>query len=294
MSDQVVKFDNLRKYYDNHEVLKGITTEVRTGDVIGLVGLNGAGKTTLLETPLGFCKPTQGSSWVFGIDSARLSSKETKARIGFVPQTDELLAGISGERYLGLIREFYDHWNSCLIQRLCNEWDVPLARKIHTLSVGQRQKLSIISALGNEPDLLVLDEPVASLDPQARRAFLRELVAIASSRSCTILFSTHIISDLERVASRVWLIKDGALAIDEPLDSLKENTGRVSLPPGVELPGAFQNDDLIHQYQVGNVQTLVFSHWNAERHQALAQAVGFELEREWWLSLEDIFLEVHA
>jgi ABC-2 type transport system ATP-binding protein len=145
-----------------------------------------------------------------------------KARIGFVPQRDELLDGMKGAGYLELIAEFYPTWNRDLVARLAKEWAVPLDTKISKLSVGQRQKLSIISALGHEPDLIILDEPVASLDPVARRGFLKELVDIAATQTRSIIFSTHIVTDLERVASRVWLMKEGELTIDASLDDIKE------------------------------------------------------------------------
>ena len=114
-------------------------------------------------------------------------------------------------------------------QRLAQAWDVPLQRRAMQLSVGQRQKLSILAALGHEPELLILDEPVASLDPLARRQFLQELIDMVSDGSRTILFSTHIVSDLERIASRVWILKDGRLVVDEPLDALKERAERLEL-----------------------------------------------------------------
>lgn len=153
--------------------------------------------------------------------------------------------------------------------------------------------MSIVSALGHEPDVIILDEPVASLDPVARRLFLRELVTITDDRDCTIIFSTHIVSDLERVASRVWVLKDGVIAIDEPLDSLKEGLARIYLSQGIELPGEFRND-LVHQHHDENTQLLVLRNWNDQRHHELERAIGTQLEPEWWLSLEDIFLEVHA
>lgn len=222
MTESVLRFSALEKHFPDTQVLRGVNAEIHRGEVIGLLGLNGAGKTTLLETALGFSLPSSGTCELFGgINPGRLTEKD-KARIGFVPQQDELLEGISGARYLELISSFYTQWNHELVERLSREWQVPLKKKIRTLSQGQRQKLSILAALGHEPELLVLDEPVASLDPVARRLFLKELVDIASDGNRTIIFSTHIVSDLERVASRVWLIKDGLIVLDEAMDNLKE------------------------------------------------------------------------
>ena len=292
MTEPAMRFENLYKSFKDKKVLKGISAQTNTGDVIGLIGLNGTGKTTLLETALGFCPPTAGTAYLFGKESSAGLDEDTKKRVGFVPQQDELLDNINGERYLNLISEFYANWDYALVDRLSAEWDVPMKSLINTLSVGQRQKLSIISSLGHNPELIVLDEPVASLDPLARRQFLKELVEIASDHNRTIIFSTHIVSDLERVASRVWLMKDGLIAIDEPLDTLKEKSARIHLPPGKEIPADFLNDELIfHRHESGS-NVLIFRNWNEDQQTKLNQAVGIHLAPE-WLSLEDIFLEIH-
>ena len=297
MIEPVLEFDGLRKDFGETEVLKGINAKVLSGEVIGLVGLNGAGKTTLLETALGLSPPSSGTAYVFGRESTARLDNGTKARIGFVPQQDELqnemLSNNTGAKYIKLIAEFYDNWNRDLVERLGKEWAVPLDARISTLSVGQRQKLSILSALGHEPELIVLDEPVASLDPLARRKFLQELVGIADSRDRTIIFSSHIISDLERVASRVWILRDGRIEIDEHLDVLKEHTARIHLPPGAQIPAYVNGDKLIHCRREQNTNILVFRNWDEEQHQRLEQVSGFALTPE-LLSLEDIFLEIHS
>jgi ABC-2 type transport system ATP-binding protein len=293
MSEVVLQLVDLRKSFDGVEVLKGVNGTVDRGDVIGLIGLNGAGKTTLLETALGFCPVVVGASRVLGKDSSRQLDAETKVRIGFVPQHDELLGNQTGRRYLALIGAFYRNWNPALIDRLGIEWAVPLDKRIDTLSVGQRQKLSLLAAMGHEPELIILDEPVASLDPLARRQFLRELVQIASGHDRTIIFSTHIMSDLERVASRVWLMKDGVIAVDEALDVLKERTARVHLPPGVPVPQSFLQDALIHHRSEQNAHILTFNNWTPEQHRRLEQDAGCSLTPE-WLSLEEIFVEIHS
>jgi ABC-2 type transport system ATP-binding protein len=236
MTDRILQLDRLVKRFDKLTVLNGITAEVRRGDVIGLLGLNGSGKTTLLETALGFAVPDEGAARLFGQSASALADEKLKHRIGFVPQQDELLEHFKGRDFLSLIGRFYPRWNPALVQRLAQGWDVPLQRRVAQLSVGQRQKLSILAALGHEPELLILDEPVASLDPVARRKFLQELIDIVSDGSRTILFSTHIVSDLERIASRVWILKDCVLAVDESLEALKESVERAEL---AAVGGAF-------------------------------------------------------
>jgi ABC-2 type transport system ATP-binding protein len=236
MSERILELNRLVKGFDAMPVLEGITAEVRRGDVIGLLGLNGSGKTTLLETALGLAVPDDGSVTLFGQTASAMQDESVKHRIGFVPQQDELVETMKGKDFLGLIRKFYAHWNDALVARLAREWAVPLDKPANKLSVGQRQKLSILVALGHEPELIVLDEPVASLDPVARRAFLKELVDMVSGGERTILFSTHIVGDVERIASRVWILKDGQLLVDEPLDSLKEAAVGIALSGKRQMP----------------------------------------------------------
>jgi ABC-2 type transport system ATP-binding protein len=293
MSDFTLELDHLSKSFDAQAVLKDISAQVQPGEVIGLLGLNGAGKTTLLETSLGFSLPTGGAAAIFGQNSTTMDGP-TKTRIGFVPQRDELLDGMKGNSYLALIAEFYPTWNHQLVARLSQEWAVPLDTRINKLSVGQRQKLSIISALGHEPDLIILDEPVASLDPVARRLFLKELVDIASSQTRTILFSTHIVSDLERVASRVWLMQEGRLSIDASMDELKENFVRIQLPAGQRLPDVIAGNAIMHTRTDSKGNTIVLLRdWS----KYMSQGMHTLFSKDWQpeaLTLEDLFLELHA
>jgi ABC-2 type transport system ATP-binding protein len=285
MHDTLLSCDKLTKRYGNQTVLDNLSLRVRRGEVVGLLGLNGAGKTTLIECLLGFSPPDAGSAQVCGQNSLQLDAA-TRLRIGFVPQRDELLDSMTPKQYLALIASFYPHWNDTLVQRLMREWDLPDDKRINALSIGQRHKLSIISALGNEPELLILDEPVASLDPLARRQFLKELVEIASTRHCAVVFSTHIVSDLERVATRVWLLREGRLALDAELDELKEQVVRIQLAPGVALPAALEAKVLRQSERNGN-RVLLCRDWDDTPQLGDGALVEH-------LSLEEIFLELHA
>lgn len=292
MTDVVLAFADLHKRFADKPVLNGINAQVERGEVIGLLGLNGAGKTTLLETALGFALPDAGEVRLFGETSALICNEALKHRMGFVPQQDELLPQMKGAEYLRLIAAFYPRWNQPLIDRLATEWSVPLDTMIQKLSVGQRQKLSILSALGHEPELVILDEPVASLDPVARRQFLKEIITLAGSGDRTVLFSTHIVSDLERIANRVWIMKDGGLLVDDALDSLKERTVRIRLPVDASLPASVQDAGVLQQRREHGGQVLIVNHWQ-ERHALTLRESGSPAVVE-PLALEDIFLELHA
>ncbi|RPI57752.1 MAG: ABC transporter ATP-binding protein, partial [Lysobacterales bacterium] len=238
MPEPLVIARNLTKIFGSKVALDDVSAEVFPGDIVGVLGKNGAGKTTLLETVLGFSPPTRGSTTVFGENALELSAA-AKGRIGFVPQQDELLGVLNGKQLLAIVASFHADWGRELIDRLVAEWGVRLDQRIATLSVGERQKLSVLAALGHHPDLLVLDEPVASLDPIARRQFLHELFRIAESPTRAVLFSSHIVSDLERAANKVWIVKDGRLHWQGDLDALKESVVRLHIHARAPLPPDF-------------------------------------------------------
>ncbi len=289
MQQPYVVARELTKAFDSKAVLSGVSFEVRPGDIVGVLGKNGAGKTTLLELVLGFTPASQGRVEVFGHESYRLPGA-VKARVGFVPQQDELVNQLTAGDQLKLIRSFYKTWDDALIARLVAVWDIDLGERVKNMSVGQRQKLSILLALGHRPDLLLLDEPVASLDPLARRHFLEQIVEIAADGNRSVVFSSHIVSDIERLANRIWILKDGRLHWHGDFDDLKDSIVRVhlrtQLQSQVQIPNALAVD-FTH-----NHATAIVHGWSPELEAEIAALTGVEPEVE-GLTLEDIFLAMH-
>ncbi len=286
---KLATIDHLTQTFDGTDVLKGITTNINEGDVIGVLGLNGAGKSTLIETLLGFIPAQQGDIKLFG-ESPLNMSLESKSKIGYVAQEDELLPNLTGHQYLSLLSGYYADWNKEVCDKLINDWQVDANKRISKLSVGQRQKLSIIASMAYNPQLLVLDEPVASLDPVARREFLQTIAGIACEPTNAVVFSTHIVTDLERVASRLWMIKDGELIFDTYIDELADQVsviefdGAISLP---KLPG-----ELSRKHPLGNTRICVQGY-----NQSLAQHIDANASVKHQripVSLEDLMLEIHA
>jgi ABC-2 type transport system ATP-binding protein len=216
----VLRLQSLRKAFERREVLCGVDWEVPAGRVIGLLGRNGAGKTTLLRCLLGLAPIDAGSVQLFG-EPMTEPGGERMHRVGFVPQNFELFPWMKVRAYLDFTAAFYARWNHALATRLLEEWELAPKQKIGRLSQGQRQKLAIVRAIAPEPDLLVLDEPVASLDPQARRAFMAELLTLMRGPGKTVIFSTHITADLERADADIALLRDGHIQFTRPLAELK-------------------------------------------------------------------------
>jgi len=291
MESTIVELRNMQRQLGGNTIIKSITARVKPGDVIALLGKNGAGKTTLLETLLGFSYPTSGEVKLWGKPATEIDAL-IKAQIGFVPQQSELINHISVADQIQLFRQFRSQWNEKLVERFVNEWQIPLKQTVAKLSVGQQQKLSILLAIAHEPALVILDEPVASLDPIARRQFLQQLIELASDAERAIIFSTHIISDVERVANKVWMLRDGVLAYEGGLDELKESVVRVNLYANQPLPDQFILPNIIRQRVQGNQAVITFSHWSGELASQLENTYQAKAYVD-FLSLEDIFLEMN-
>jgi ABC-2 type transport system ATP-binding protein len=281
----------LSKSFDAKRVLDDVSFAVEPGDIIGVLGKNGAGKTTLLELVLGFTPASGGRVEVFGHESYRLPGS-VKKRVGFVPQQDELIGQLSAADQIKLVRSFYSSWDDALIDRLVATWGIDLKARVKSMSVGERQKLSIALALGHRPDLLILDEPVASLDPLARRHFLEQIVEVAADGNRSVVFSSHIVSDIERLANRIWILKDGRLHWRGDCDELKDSVVRVHLRlNGRPLNGARIPNALSVELGDDYASAVVHS-FSADLEEQIAAFTGATLEVE-GLTLEDIFLAMH-
>lgn len=287
----VIEINALSRNFSGRTVLHQLQANANEGDVVALLGKNGAGKTTLLETVLGFAVPQQGEVKLFGTPSTEIGARE-KQLIGFVPQQDELLEQLTPYEQLELFARFQPNWDPRLADRLSSSWEIPLTTRISKLSLGQRQKLSIMLALCHKPRLLILDEPVASLDPLARRQFLTELVNIAADQQTTIIFSSHIVTDMERVANKVWLLKDQQFLWQGELDELKESVVRLHLSTEQSLPTSLPPLQILHQQQQASQYTVTVTNWQPEWQAGLEQQLAASIRVE-HLNLEEIFLELH-
>jgi ABC-2 type transport system ATP-binding protein len=287
----VLEMRGVSKLYSKRPVLDRLNLAVPRGTVVGLLGKNGAGKTTLLRAALGMARVDHGTVTILDEPAWTLSAS-AKQQIGYVPQSPQLYPWMRVEQIIAYTASFYRHWNRALVERLVRQWEVPLGRRAGTLSVGELQKLALVLALGHEPALLVLDEPVAALDPSARREFLKVVLEIAAGGERTVIFSTHITSDLERVADRVAILQRGAISFFGELGELKDQVKRLAITSANSFPGQISLPGLISQ-KIEGKQALVTT-------RAWSPALAGQLESEWHaevevqdLNLEEIFLELH-
>ena len=219
----------LGKRYGRAWALQDCTLSLPAGRVAALVGPNGAGKTTLLQLSAGLLEPTAGSVQVFGL-SPLCESKETLPRLSFVAQDMPLYKGFTVAELLTLGRKLNPRWDDAQARARIEKLGIPLARRAGKLSGGQQAQVALVLALAKRPDLLLLDEPLSSLDPLARREFLRTLMDAVAESGLTVLLSSHIIGDLERVCDYLIILSASYVQLAGDMQEIQRTHKRLIGP----------------------------------------------------------------
>ncbi|MCL1078501.1 ABC transporter ATP-binding protein [Parashewanella spongiae] len=280
----VLKFSQVSKAYAGVKgkapiiALDKLELTLYPGMVVGLLGQNGAGKSTLMRCALGITIFDDGDISILG-ESPQTLSAAAKQCIGYVQQQPVGYEGFTVDKALDLHGSFYTNWDHDLQQQWLQRFELDGRQAVQKLSVGQRQTLALIMGMAYRPKLLILDEPVSSLDPIARRKFMADLFELALESGSAVLFSSHITSDIERVASHVALLKNGKLVLFEEIDALREQVTLVTLAEHSELPS------YVHRL-AGCEQRWLIN--NTQPQQLLSGIVS-----EQKLNLENLFVELH-
>jgi len=291
--DIVISAQDLRKHFASKAAVDRISFELARGRAYGLIGPNGAGKTTTLQMLLGLFPPTSGTASVLGFNPAHeADSLEIRKRVGYVPERHHIYQKMTCAQVLTFTSRVYPAWDADECARVVKLLDVPLPDKVGALSRGQLAKLALTIALSPKPEILILDEPTSGLDPIIRREFLDAIIGLIQQENRTVLFSTHIMSDVERVADTVMLMNEGRLLEIVDLDVLRQRFSRVSLlfdqPPATDMviPDA--------RTVTGGARevTAVFEGKTHDEIAEIAKTVGARDSAEVDLTLEEIFVEM--
>ena len=221
--EKALELKNVRRIYKGF-TLKDVSFSVPKGFIMGLVGPNGAGKTTIIKLIMNLIRRDGGTIKVFGRDN-REDEPYVKSRIGFVYDEPTFTEDVNLTDLKKAYRLFYDRWDERLFQSLASEFELPLKKRYKHLSQGMKIKFALAMALSHEADLIIMDEPTSGLDPIFRRRLLDRLAGILQNETKSILFSTHITSDLERIADYITFIRNGEIVFSTTKDSLRENWG---------------------------------------------------------------------
>ncbi len=211
--------------YSTAWALKDCSVSIPEGRIAALVGPNGAGKTTLLQILVGLQTPTAGSVQILGQAAPPLT------KIGFVAQDKPMFIGLTVAETLKIGRVLNPVWDNAYAQRRLATFNIPLSRKIAKLSGGQRTQVALTMALAKLPDMLVLDEPFADLDPFARGTLLNDLMSVTATRGLSVIFSTHVISDLQAVCSWLVIMKQGRVLLSEDMEQVCATHWSVTTAP---------------------------------------------------------------
>lgn len=278
MSEAALETNGLGKRYRHHWALEDCTLRFPRGHVVGLVGPNGAGKSTLLNLAAGLLQPTAGSIEVLGQPSS--NDPALLARIGFVPQDASLYGGLSVEDHLRLGAHLNPAFDAALARERTDELGLRLRQRAGRLSGGQRAQLSLTLALAKRPELLLMDEPVASLDPLARREFLSVLMSTVAGHDVSLVLSSHLVSDIERVCDYLVVLVDSRVLVAGELEELLASHHRLV---GTDVVGRAvpANQTVLSSSTVGRHQVLLV------RSDGPVLEAGWEIEP---VSLEDVVL----
>jgi ABC-2 type transport system ATP-binding protein len=220
-SAAVVRIESLTRRFGAKVALDNVSLTVPRGTVFGLVGANGAGKTTLIKHILGLLRAAAGSVRVFGRDPVA-DPVGVLAHVGYLSEENDLPGWMRVEELLRYTRAFYPHWDDAYAEQLRRDFGLDPTARVKHLSKGQRARAGLLIALAYRPELLVLDEPSSGLDPIVRRDIMEAIVRAIAEDGRTVLFSSHLLHEVERVADRVAMIDKGKIVFDSALDDVKE------------------------------------------------------------------------
>lgn len=284
----VIELEKLTKYYGDIRGVENLSFEVEEGEIFGYLGPNGAGKTTTIRVLLGFLKPTNGSAYIFGED-IKEKIVDLKQDIGYIPGDLSLYGSLTGEEFLDYFASLRDS-EMPLLDYLLGEFEVPLDRKVEGYSRGMKQKLAIVQAFMHDPKLVIMDEPTAGLDPLMQQKFY-EFLRDEKEEGRTMFFSSHILSEVDKICDRVGIIREGELVALEGIDSLKSKRGKIVRVRIEEDPEKFDGPEDMQIEDGGWIRFVVredINYW-VEKLSGF-KVLDLEVHN---FSLEDIFMHYY-
>lgn len=289
----VLGMQDVRKSFGSLTVLDDLTLAVYPGEVFGFLGRNGAGKSTAIRILMGILRSDAGYINVFG-KALQTDIVGIRQRIGYVAQEQNMYPWMTPKVLSRFVRGFYPRWDEQRYQRLMNDFALPAKRRIGTFSGGMKAKLALTLALSTRPDLLILDEPTAGMDPVARREFLDLVREQTMHDGATTFFSTHLIDDIEAVADRIGIVESGRTVYEGELDPLRNSIATWSIAMSDYVPGSLPGEFARQRLRVLKegerqgrwVVSLQFSQEVLASHEIVLDP-GWRHEA---MSLEDVFI----
>ena len=292
MSNAIVT-NRLTKHYGSKRVVDSLDLQIPQGSVYGFLGRNGAGKSTTIKMLLGMIAPDSGHAELLGERSDQLSS-EARQRIAYLAEGHPLYGWMTIGEAVNFTRPFYPTWDQSLVEHILDHFELSLKQKLRSLSRGQQAQVSLALGVAPDPELLILDDPTLGLDTVVRRDFLESLIQIIQRRGRTILFSSHILGDVERVADRIGVLVKGVLRADCPTEEFRESIRKVLVefqgaPPDYSDSNSLGIPGLVSCRQIGNQLELVTVGFDIDQRAAVEALEPRSLEVH-EMNLEDAFI----
>ncbi|HTI73034.1 MAG TPA: ABC transporter ATP-binding protein [Candidatus Limnocylindria bacterium] len=287
-SDSVIAVNELTCRFGTKVALDALSLYVPRGAVFGLVGENGAGKTTLIKHLLGLLTPAGGQVRVFGLDPIH-DSPAVLARLGYLSEHRELPQWMRVDELLRFTSAFYPGWDKQYAEQLREQFHLDPAARVKTLSQGQQAKAGLVVALGHRPELLILDEPSTGLDPVVRKDILEAIIHTIGEEGRSVLFSSHLLDEIERVSDQIGMVRQGKMVLHGPLDGVKQSHRwllmRFSQPlaKAPTIPGALAVNGLGREWRI-------LCNGSPTNWTAVAASLGAEILEEKTPTLDEIFV----
>ena len=287
-SPPMIEVRRLTRQFGAKTALDEVSLTVPRGGVFGLIGGNGAGKTTLIKHLLGLLRPQSGTVRIFGLDPIE-NPVGTLGRIGFLSEDRDLPNWMRISELLRYTQAFYPNWDSSFAEELREAFDLDPNARVKNLSRGQRARAGLLVALAHRPELLVLDEPSSGLDPVVRRDILGAIIRTIADEGRTVLFSSHLLDEVERVADRVAIIHQGRILLTASMDEIRESHRRVTLRFGEPQERAPALVGALSHEGRGSEWTYICNGESSQLRRA-AEAIGATVVGEATLTLDEIFV----
>jgi len=287
-SHPAIAIHSLTRRFGARPAVDDVSLTVQPGIVFGLVGENGAGKTTLIKHILGLLKAEVGSVRVFGLDPVK-DPVGVLGRTGYLSENRDLPEWMRVEELLRYTQAFYPKWDCQFAERLRAQFNLDSSARIRNLSRGESAKLGLLLALAHRPELLLLDEPSSGLDPVVRRDILEAIIRTVAEEGRTVLFSSHLLEEVERISDQVAMMHQGKVVLCGPLDDIKQNHRRLTLHFETPLLQAPALRGALSIAGAGREWTVICDGARSELT-AAALSLGARIVAEHTPSLDEIFV----
>ena len=288
MSD-VILMEKVKKSFGRNLVLEQMDLAIPKGVVYGLIGLNGVGKTTTIRLLLGLVNSDAGMIHVLGLDP-RKSGWKIRQQVGYVAENQKMYPWMTTKESLWFVSQFYPTWDDEYAKQLCERFSIDSSKKVKDLSRGMLSKLFLIMAMSHRPKILVLDEATSGLDATIRRDFLKGVIEFVQQEGMTVLISSHLLTDLERVVDHIGYIKGGNIQISGNLEGLKDSFRKVKLLFEENYDGKIEIPGLLQEERSGRQVMLTLKNFSEKTQKSLENLPSTSMEFV-DMSLEDLFTE---